>query len=162
MRRTMWALERDGRSVNSGVTAAIDLTQDFQSRMGVVSMNGYTITRILGQLTYRSQNVPSGDNVQECSFGIGVFDANMAVTAHPNPGSEDADWMWQYTPLWVPWTIESSAGVFRILMNEIPIDVKTQRVLKAGTEKRLRFVISNVGSDPIDMNIRTRTLLRAP
>ncbi len=163
MRQTMWGLSVDGETgVTTGQTRIIDLTEDFQARMGVVSMNGYTVTRIIGQVSYRSGAVPSLDNVQECAFGIGVFDANLPTANHPSPRSEDSDWMWQYTPLWVPWTVEASAGVFRILINEFQIDVKTQRKLKAGTKKRLRMVINNIGSESVDMNLRVRTLLRAP
>ena len=163
MRRTLWGLAEEATTgLPTGNITALDLTQDLQARMGIVSMNGYTVTRIIGSIFYRSNDVPSLDNVQQAAFGIGVFDSNLPLNTHPSPRTEDADWMWQYTPLWVPWTIEASAGSFRILMNEIRFDIKTQRVLKAGTERRLRLVILNVGSEGIDVNLRCRTLLRAP
>ncbi len=162
MRATTWALGAEGFSaLAAGATSALQLLLDYQVTVGVTHLARYTVTRIVGSVYFRADAVPASDVVQESAFGIGVFDVNLPGTSHPNPRNENAQWMWQKTVRWVPWTIEASAGVFRQLIMEIPFEIATQRIVR-GTETRLMFVTSNVIGEALSADVRTRTLLRLP
>ena len=161
-RNLQWYLGAEGLSgLLTGNTGVLDLLADARVDLDTGSFGGSTVTRVIGDIHFRSNTVPSGDNVQESSFGIAVFNENLPTINHPNPRTENHDWMWQTTPMWVPWTVESSAGVFRILMQTLHFDILTQRRLR-NTEERLEMVVHNTGSEGIDVNLRIRALLRAP
>ena len=160
MRTLSWYLEAQGSSnVAASGNTVFDMLQDAKATVGVNAFNGATVTRIIGDIYWRANDVPSLDNVQEVSYGIGVFPDSMSVGNHPNPRSDNYDWMWQKTILWVPWTVESSAGNFRQLIQVVHFDVLTQRRLK-GTEARLELDIHNSGGESLSADLRCRTLVR--
>ena len=126
VRRVSWYSSTFGFSgLATGVTRRDDMLADAQTALGVASLDGYTITRIIGELTFRSGAVPGGDNVQEMGWGISIFDENLPAASLPSPITDNAPWMNVYAPLWVPWTVEASAGVFRQLMNVYRVDIRT-------------------------------------
>ena len=162
MRTVSWGLEAAGISgQTTATTDAFDLLQDLRTELGTNHLMRYTITRMIGDIYFRADTIPTLDNVQEVSFGIGIFNENLTDVNHPNPRTENANWMWQKTILWVPWTVESSAGVFRQLQQVVSFDIRTQRILR-GTEDRLELVIANTGSEDVSSNWRLRTLVRHP
>ncbi len=161
-RKTVWYVEAGGEAAQaSGATDLADLLADARVTVGILTFRGHTVTRIIGDIYFRADAVPSGDNPQEVAFGIAVFNSNFPAGNHPNPRNENTDWMWQRTIRWVPWTVEASAGVFRQLMQVVSFDIRTQRVLRA-TEDRLELVVSNIGGEAITWDVRCRTLLRSP
>jgi len=161
-RRTQWFVEAGGlAALATGVTDLMDLLADARVTVGINTFSGHTVTRMIGDIFFRADDVPATDIVQEVAFGIAVFNSNMRAQDHPNPRNENTNWMWQKTVRWVPWTIEASAGVFRQLIQVISFDIRTQRILKA-TEDRLEMVVSNVGAEAVTVDVRVRSLLRAP
>ena len=161
-RPTTWALEAGGFTGFAGpAVTTVDLTADYRTVMGISHLARYTVTRMIGTISFRADDVPAGDTVQEAAFGIGVFDQNLTSGAHPNPRTENKNWMWQQTVRWIPWTVEASAGVFRQLLQNVYFDIRTQRILP-GTESRLRLVVANVVGEDLSADIRLRTLLRLP
>ncbi len=162
MRPTTWGLENGGFSaLAAGSITVIDLGADLRTILGVNHLQRYTITHMIGTIFFRADAVPSSDVVQEIAFGIAVFPDSMPGANHPTPRSDNYDWMWQETLRWVPWTVEASAGVFRQLMNSVPFETKTQRVMK-GMESRLELVVHNVTGEAKSADIHLRNLWRLP
>ncbi len=162
MRATTWALEANGTSSLAAATKTrFDLLADYRTELGVNHLARYTVTHIIGQVYFRANDVPSTDSAQELALGVIVGDENIPGGSDPSPRTDNANWMWQHTILWVPWTIESSAGVFRQLTQSIAFNIRTQRILR-GTESVLRLVVHNVGGEALSVDVRSRTLLRVP
>jgi len=162
MRATTWGLEADAvTALAAAASTTIDLTADYRTELGVNHLSRYTITRVIGSIFFRADDVPAGDIVQEVSFGIGTFDENTPQASHPNPRTDNSRWMWQRTVRWVPWTVEASAGVFRQLINEVQFDIRTQRIIR-GTETNFELVIANITGEDISADVRCRTLYRVP
>ena len=162
MRATTWGLEAGGfTGLVAAATTQVALQSDYEVSLGLTQLARYTITRMVGAIYFRADAVPASDIVQEAAFGIGVFNENLPAASFPNPRNENANWMWNLTYRWVPWTVEASAGVFRQLLNVIPFDIKTQRILR-GTESQLQLVVSNIIGEDLDVEIRVRNLWRVP
>ena len=164
MRTTTWAVGSEGVAsvAASGGNSQVDLLADYKGTLGVSHLTRYTVTRIIGQVSWRCVDLPSLDSVQQAAFGIRMQDENVGVTSSPSPFGENAFWMWQYVPLWVPWTVQiADSGSFRQLLQTMHFDIRTQRVFR-GTESKLQFTMNNLGSEAISVDVRTRTLLRLP
>jgi len=164
MRITQWGLSVEGDSNVGGgdTTSVLDLDVDFRTTRGLASLPGFTVTRTIMDIYFRALAVPSLDSVQEVALGIALFPTNLPTINHPSPRSENWDWVWQKTILWVPWTVQiANEGVFRQLMQSIRIDTDIARRYRS-EEQTYRLVINNIGGEDISVDERARILYRAP
>ncbi len=164
MRTLTWGVGAEGIAsvAGGGGNSSLDLLADYKATLGVSHLTRYTVTRIIGQVYWRALTLPSLDDIQQTAFGIRIQDENVGATSSPSPVGENANWMWQQVPLWVPWTVQiADGGAFRQLLQVLHFDIRTQRIFR-GTESKLLLTINNLGGEAISVDVRTRTLVRIP
>jgi len=169
-RRRQWALDRLENNLTPGAAGgrdAVDLLDQYRTRMGVAFTQGLTISNIRGVLNPMFITAPTLGDVQEVFIGMSVISLDaMAIgpTAIPDPAVDDADWIWHGYML-IAAGIDTGITPANWRGQRLDINNRSMRKMDQAN-KTLVITATNLNVSGNDVAVRingyTRTLLLLP
>ena len=128
MLRTWMRATDFASSFSAGITL-FDMLSDYKTEKGVNDVRG-TVSAYYGEVTVVPEAIVAAGVVIRVAFGIGVFDQGTSAATVPDPLADSYPWMWKWEGHISPQALESSSGVFTFVPRYIPIQMRSQRVLR--------------------------------
>ena len=154
-RRKIWTPTNTGTTVAAGSSASLDLLA--QLPLDLEGVGGVTVTRIIGNLSFRCDNVGV---YQQFAAGIVVHHEDLNVGNLDLATEGDPGVMWTWLGRTNGAFIEVASGNFDAVEERVYIDVRVQR--KVAQNHRVDFVIENGSGQTILFNLGVRVLIALP
>ncbi len=146
-RRSMWCLSKSEFQLTAGTNQKFEIGNDVKSLIGVTSLDGYTVTRLLINLTWQADALAA--DFDPCFAGISRVNeraSTQGVDSLPDPELAGGEFMWR-DHVFVPRVGPEIAAtpIYGALALVRSFDIRSSR--KMGNDQTLVFTAGCTTSD---------------
>jgi len=158
-RRSQWGIFRKELAIVDAGQDAFDISSAFRTDMGVNTLSGYTVVRVLGELSIRAVGGSSSGIAGPLAAGIMVSAGGVAPSADPT--IDNANYMWHWIGDAYKDGNETSVGFFGARTRTIQIDTRAMRKIPSN-DAFLFMQVHNSSGETLTVNYGGRVLYKLP